>query len=280
MRLRDRWLFYVVQPMPLRTLVLRRLLRRFPIGSFEARLRAGGVPRPHYAWCMYYAAIEAKALGHCAVTIVELGVAGGNGLVCLCQLRREIQKVVGIEIVVAGFDSGEGLPASDNPLDMLYCWPGGSYRMDKAALEKRVAGQAEVVLGDVSKTIALWHPAPGAPLGAVMFDLDYYTSTSGALAILSKKEVLPRVWCWFDDICAGPEEAPTDRIGEREAIRQFNLDPRRGTLNDHLSPTFAFASFAPESWHQQIYLYQRLEHQQYSKCIVGAERDTLRLVGA
>jgi hypothetical protein len=152
--------------------------------------------------------------------------------------------------------------------------------MDKAALQKRVAGQAEVVLGDVSKTIASWHPAPGAPLGAVMFDLDYYTSTSGALAILSKKDVLPRVWCWFDDICAGPEEAPTDRIGEREAIRQFNLDPRRETLNDHLSPTFAFASFAPEAWHQQIYLYQRLEHQQYSKCVVGPERDTLKLVGA
>jgi hypothetical protein len=49
--------------------------------------------------------------------------------------------------------------------------------MDRAALEKRLAGRAELILGDVSETIPLWQAPADAPLGAVMFDLDLYTSS-------------------------------------------------------------------------------------------------------
>ena len=78
----------VTMPISLRAVVLRRILRRFEIGSFEARLKVGAVHRHCYAWCTYYAAAQAKALGHKAVTIVELGVAGGNSLINLCRIRK------------------------------------------------------------------------------------------------------------------------------------------------------------------------------------------------
>lgn len=149
--------------------------------------------------------------------------------------------------------------------------------MDQGALQKRVGDQAQLVLGDVSKTIAPWTSQLGAPLGAVLFDLDYFSSTSAALTILTKENTLPRIWCYFDDVHGGPEEALTDRVGEREAIRQFNADPVRVVLNDHLSPAYSFKFLAPEPWHQRIFLYHRLAHPDYNVCLVGADRDQLQL---
>jgi hypothetical protein len=123
-------------------MVLRRLLSRWPVGSYEARILAGAVTRPHYGWCTYHAAVEAKALGYSAVTVIELGVAGGNGLICLCQHRKEIEKALGVEVLVVGFDAETGLPESADSRDLRYFWPSGSFKMDRITLETRLAGQA------------------------------------------------------------------------------------------------------------------------------------------
>jgi len=45
----DRLIDYASRPVPLRTLLMRKLLGRWPIGSYEARLRAEAVERPNYA---------------------------------------------------------------------------------------------------------------------------------------------------------------------------------------------------------------------------------------
>jgi hypothetical protein len=277
MAVTDRLIDIATRPVPLRTLLLRKLLIRWPIVSYETRLRVGAVQRPHYGWCTYYAAAEAKALGYKAMTVVEFGVAGGNGLMCLCRHRDEIEKQLGIEIVVVGFDSGMGLPASSDSRDLLYCWPPGSYVMDRNALEQRIGTRAQLVLGNVGSTLEGWQPDPQAPLGAVMFDLDYFSSTRCALAVLTKRNILPRVRCYFDDVCGGPLEATTERAGEREAIREFNLSPERRMMNDHISLAFSFKGKLPEPWHQQIYLYHRVSHPAYNTCITGEKRDELRL---
>ena len=279
MKRRDRLIEFAMQPVPLRTLLLRKFLKHFPIGSFATRLRVGAVQRVNYAWCMYYAAVEAKALGHKAVTVIELGVAGGNGLLCLCQHRKEIQKELGIEIIVVGFDSGTGLPQSTDHRDLLYAWPTGAYRMDRVALEAHIEGQAQLVLGDVAITVPAWNPAPDAPLGAILFDLDYYTSTVSAFRLFAKENVLPRIWCYFDDVCGGPEEATTDRVGEREAIREFKADPERATRKDHLSPAYTFRGLTPDGWHQHIYLYHRFSHPDYDRCLTAGreKKDNLGL---
>lgn len=263
---------YATKPVPLRTLLLRRLLTRWPMGSYEGRVRVGAVDRGWYAWCLYYAAVEARALGYKAFTAVELGVAGGNGLVSLCRHGETIRKELGIEVEVVGFDAGTGLPSSDDLRDVQYFWPPSAFPMDVAALEKRLQGKARVILGDVSKTVRDWSPSDDKPLGAVMFDLDLYSSTMGAFEILAKKSILPRVWCYFDDICVDePEIALTDYIGEREAIRQFNLAPERQQMKDHLSPAYVFRHVDPGVWRHQIYLYHRLSHPHYAKCLY-AER--------
>lgn len=278
MSLLDRCIYHLSRPVPLRALAVRKLLKEWPIGSYETRIRAGAVDRPNYAWCAFYAAQEAKALGYSAVTVAELGVAGGNGLVCLCEHREAIRRTLGIDVKVVGFDAGSGLPESSDPRDVLYFWPAGSFEMDRGALEKRIAGRASLVMGNISQTALTWTPDPGAPLGAILFDLDMYTSTTGAFALLGKQNVLPRIWCYFDDVCGGPENAFTDGVGEREAIRQFNLSPERKMMRDHLSPAYAFKHMVPESWHQHIYLYHRMNHPQYNQCkYAKGERDQLRL---
>ncbi|MGC2503963.1 MAG: hypothetical protein WA400_17690 [Silvibacterium sp.] len=274
----DSLLEKVARPVPFRVRILRRILRRWPIGSCEARLNAGAVDRPHYFWCVYHAAVEAKALGYKAITVAEFGVAGGNGLVCLLQQRKEIEKEVGVEIVVTGFDAGSGLPASNDPRDLLYCWPAGSFVMDRAALERRINGAAELILGDVKTTITAWEIRADAPLGAILFDLDMYTSTMNAFAIFDKTNVLPRVWCYFDDICGGPQNATANRTGEREAIRQFSLGPERSLRNDYLSPAYTFRGVPAEQWHEHIYLYHRLGHPEYNRCLAKREEQQLPLV--
>ena len=110
-----------------------------------------------------------------------------------------------------------------------------------------------------------------------MFDLDFYTSTMAAFALLTNQHVLPRVWCYFDDVSGGPDNAYTDRIGVREAIREFNLDPQRANLNDHLSAAYTFRGLAHEEWHNLIYLYHRLNHPDYNTCLSTGEKHQLRL---
>ena len=190
-----------------------------------------------------------------------------------------MQKALGIGITVVGFDSGEGLPLTTDSRNLLYAYPAKAYRMDQVALEKRIAGEAQLIIGDVARTVKTWDPDPAAPLGAVMFDMDYFTSTMDAFPLLTKSNVLPRIWCYFDDICGGPEEALTDRIGEREAIRLFNFDPERHLLGDHLSPAYVFKFIQPENWHQQVFLYHRLSHPDYDTCLHTdrLQQDPLRL---
>lgn len=263
----DRWICRIAHPLPYRTRLIRSLLRRLKIGSLEMRMQLGALRRPHYAMCLYYAALQAKRLGHSAVTAVELGVAGGRGLVCMAEYAKEIRKELGIEIVVVGFDAGSGLPESSDPRDLKYFWNTGAFPMDFPVLEARLRGQTELVVGDVADTCPNWAPRADAPLGAIAFDLDLYSSTIAAFSLLEKENVLPRIWCYFDDIADVPESCLTDFVGEAAAIQHFNRMSSREGLRDNLSQARVFARYPVEPWHSQIYIYHRLTHPQYNTSV-------------
>ncbi len=249
----------------------RKLLMKWPLGSYAARLDACAVERPAYGFCLYHAAVSAKALGFKSMTAIEMGVAGGNGILNMCSHTEQIEREVGIKIHIVGFDSGEGLPPTTDVRDVQYYWPPGAFPMDLPALERRLAGRAELIFGDVADTVVKWEPKPESPIGAILFDLDLYSSTTSALKLLVKKDVLPRVWCYFDDIIGYPVNAFADGTGEREAIRQFNMAPERETMGDIVSRAHVFKSKLPEPWHPQIYLYHRLKHPMYNQRISGSD---------
>ena len=76
--------------------------------------------RPHYETIMLESVIEAKKLNYDEITFIELGVAGGNGIVALEKYKTKIQKIYNIKIKIFGFDYGEGLPNSENTFDLKY----------------------------------------------------------------------------------------------------------------------------------------------------------------
>jgi hypothetical protein len=228
--------------------------------------------------CLYYAALQAKNLGYRAMTAIELGVAGGNGLLRMCEHASAIQKELGIEVIVAGFDAGSGLPKSDSPRDLKYYWSAGAFPMDYQGLKARLAGRAELIIGDVADTCPKWNPQPNAPLGVIAFDLDLYSSTMAAFSLLEKENVLPRIWCYFDDIVEFPESCLTDFLGVAAAIKDFNEMPKRRLLQDNLSQARVFAECPIEWWHLKMYIYHRLTHSQYNVSVYDRSGpDQLRL---
>ena len=265
MSLIDRAIVVGGSPTPYRTRLFRKLLTVWPIGSFSARLRAGGLERPAYGYCLLNAAREAKALGHKAFTAIEFGVAGGTGLLLLCKYRDQIEAEAGIKINLIGLDAGSGLPQSSDPRDLLYCWPTGSFEMDIPKLRARLAGRAELILGDVSTTARELSIPADAPLGAIMFDLDYYSSTRDAFAIFGQTNILPRVWCYLDDVTGDPGNAYSDSIGVRAAVKDFN--DQAPASQRHLSPVYSFKNTSPEDWHQRIFVFHGMSHPDYNRCL-------------
>lgn len=188
--------------------------------SHARRYELGLIKRPHYAFGIRNAAMEAHALGFESITAVEFGVAGGNGLLAMETIAADVTKMTGVQVRVVGFDSGSGLTDSSDYRDLPHLWAPGDFAMDERALRSRLRG-AELILGDVHDTASAFVAAQDSrsPIGFAAFDLDLWSSTVGALDIFRgpAKACLPRVWCYFDDIVATVED-----VGELLAIREYN----------------------------------------------------------
>src|SRR4051794_28712639 len=89
---------------PVRTKLSREIARRFKLFPYETRIEHSAIDRPHYGYCVLQAAKLAKRLGHKSVSVIEFGVAGGNGLVNLEMHAGEVSKLTGIDIQIFGFD--------------------------------------------------------------------------------------------------------------------------------------------------------------------------------
>ena len=226
----------------------------------------GALPRPFYAYCAVRASELALRLGYEAVTWVEFGVATGNGLIALEQIKAAVEEHLPIKVRIVGFDLGSGLPSPIDYRDLPYHWQSGFYEMDVPGLESRLQ-DAELVLGPVAETLPTFiaNPPLDAPIGMISFDLDYYSSTVEAFGIfdLSEAAILPRVMCYMDDI-VGHNEWYSDYTGERLAIREFNerSDTRK------LSSCYDFEHFGYERWQEKIMIYHDFAHARYN-CYVG-----------
>ncbi len=218
--------------------------------------------RPAYGYGMMRAAEMASRLGYKEVSAIEFGVAGGNGLLAMEQAAELIEARLPIRFRIWGFDLGSGLPQPLDYRDLPYHWQPAFYRMDADALRQRLT-RAKLVLGNVAETVKDFVTRPemaGAPLGFVSFDLDYYSSTKGALPIfdVSTEEVLPRTFCYFDDI-AGEAECYSDRTGVRLAIAEYNaVDEKRVIDRCH-----DFEALPIERWQEKISIRHDFSHPRY-----------------
>lgn len=237
-----------------------------PGDSFKRRLKWDLDPRPNYAYGTYHAARQASALGLPRISVIEFGVAGGNGLLALQRLAREVEPLTGVSIDVYGFDAGAtGMPPPCDHRDTPYLWQEGFFKMDEERLRGHLAPNTTLLIGDVAETLPALPPI--APVGFVSFDLDYYSSTMPALTIFDRPadERLPRVYCYLDDIMGDDWELHSRFTGELLAVRDFNRaheDQKIDAING-----FAWKRLRPAKWNDQMFVCHDFSHPLYSQRI-------------
>lgn len=255
---------------------VRSLWNRIPVGSIDLRVRFGVFSRPHYAYGVYYAADLAKRLGLPSISVIELGVAGGRGLLALESIANVIGDELEVTIHVAGFDSGRGMPDPVDYRDLPHVWAKGFYAIEEDKLRSRLSPKTDLVIGDVADVVGRWK-AP-APIGFVAFDLDYYSSTKAALSLFEAAEErphLPRVYCYFDDTVEPARACHNEYTGELCAIREFNethasLKVCPIHLLHHTLPH-------PYAWSDAMYVLHDFRHPLYCRNITAQDEASTQL---
>ena len=218
--------------------------------------------RPNYLFGATYAAYTARNLGYKRISLVEFGVAGGLGLVCLDRMAPLLQEAFKLEVEVHGFDTGKGLPPPSDQRDSPSMWSAGDDKMDVPRLQAMLQ-HSQLHLGDVKHTVPTFVASRPAPIAFISFDLDYYSSTIAALAVLDADfdRILPRVVCYFDDIIG---HTFTKFNGELLAIEEFNgKNPHRQLAVIRELRHFVRKSWREQGWPTQTYLMHSLEHPLY-----------------
>lgn len=220
--------------------------------------------RPQYLWPLLHAAHAAKALGVPRIASLEFGVAGGNGLLAMERAAASAADLSGTEIEIFGFDTGTGMPAPTDPRDAPWLIEPSYFAMDEPALRARLH-RSELVLGPVAETVAAWATSGRSPIGFIAFDLDYYSSTVEAFAVLEgdPERMLPRVLCYFDDMFG---HGWTDFMGERAAIDDFNASHEQRKVAKIHGLRFELPRDEfHEQWHEKLYLAHLFDRPRYAQ---------------
>jgi len=106
----------------------RYAIRKFSLGSPDYRLSMQSCDRPQYAFGVKEAIDLASKLKLPRVSVIESGVAAGDGLLVPEAYAEELGRRAGIELEVYGFDTGYGLPAASGYRDLGYVWKRGAFR--------------------------------------------------------------------------------------------------------------------------------------------------------
>lgn len=253
------------QPVP--KAVLANQMLAYPwLNSIHDELMADGkgVLRSNYTWGALQGVYLAKTIGIDRVSLIEFGVAGGNGLVALDQVAEKLEQEFEIGVDVYGFDTGKGLPKPEDYRDLPNLWLEGDFQMNEAKLRARLK-RSRLILGLIKETIPTFIASNPAPVAFISIDLDLYSSTMHAFQLLEADPslLMPRIHCYFDDILAFTYG---DHNGERLAITEFNAAHSLRKI----SPMYGLKYFVPwsqhyASWVEAFYMVHVLDHPLYGK---------------
>lgn len=266
--------FLMTEPSPFRRL-LKYAVGRLELGSFDFRYRIDALARMHYAYIMHQAARLASKLGQDRISVLEFGVAGGNGLLIMEQYAEALERQFPVTFEIYGFDTGSGLPAPKDYRDLPYHWQQGFFAMDQDRLRSRLQ-RSKLVLGDVAETCrTFFEDFTPAPIGAVAHDLDFYSSTAAGLKLFdaAPEHLLPRIFCYFDDTVGTDIELYSDHVGERLAINEFNAERELRKIG---IPYYLRAREGLRDWRHQIWVCHLFDHPRYSD-FVGEQGQQLPL---
>lgn len=207
------------------------------------------LPYPPYAVAIWRAAEIASATGFSEISVLEFGVANGEGLRACALLAQETGAIFNIKIHVFGFDGCAGLPESRGYKDCPQCWDPGMFRMRHEEPEAGFYG-ATLLPGDFEDSIPAFIQAQRPPVGAIMLDVDFYSSAIVALGIFNHPpcRFLPIVSLYADDIGASLEFQ-----GETLAIKEFNQKSALRKISPELE------SFGEFNFHGRRYGFSKLK---------------------
>lgn len=228
-------------------------------GSIRRKAAWDVVARPEYLVGVLEGADLASRDGVAEICVIEFGVAGGSGLVAMQSYAERVERETGVRIKVYGFDTGTGLPEHCGDYrDHPDSWKSGDYVMDHEDLRPLLQPRTELVLGNISETVPRFlTKIQKVPIGFVSVDVDFYSSSTAALKVLSLpgKNMLRRVPMAFDDV-----DSPANHkfAGELLAIREFNqqdspvkIDRWRGLRSNR--------PFFEAPWLKNMYMAHDLE---------------------
>jgi len=218
---------YAIQPFPVFQPQLEVFACRH-FGGLPAYLRVRQLYRlKHLKRAQYYLGIRrafsyADKLGLDRFSILEFGVAEGNGLLYLQNLLNAIAGGLSPKSVkIFGFDTFSGLPSMEGSKDGTSVWKEGDYPSDlaklKALIDPQIVTPVPGLFSDSVPQVAadlIEYP----PL-FIIVDCDLYTSTLSIFENLFPVYVPPLSYWYFDDTGLN---FFSERVGEKLAIREFN----------------------------------------------------------
>lgn len=233
-------------------------------GSLRGKEKLGLLQRPHYAYGLLSAVDLAIKVGVKSIYALEFGVANGRGLRNLVSLSQQIQNIAGVNIKVVGFDTGKGMPRSNDYRDHPEKYKEGDYPMtDQKKLIQYLKGNGQLILGDIAKTIDDFtnNLDESCPVGFIAVDVDTYNSSVSVLKLFNSdnaKNFLPMVFSYFDD--SGSRSHFNKFAGELLAIEDFNqnnlkrkIDIDRGVWNSH-------RRIGLQLWFERMYITHIFDH--------------------
>ena len=229
-------------------------------GGLRSRVAFDLVLRQQHAYAILASADLARELGIREVTLVEFGVAAGAGLLNICELAARVTRETGVRFRVYGFDTGRGMPPPLGYRDHPEIYQEGDFPMDHEKLERALPGYAQLVIGQLKDTVPrlAQEIPPEAPIGFVSIDVDYYSSTRDALALLQgeARRYLPRVPIYLDDL-----EHPSHNswCGERGAVREFNEEHEFRKIEQHAFAR-SYRIFRNARWIDHMFTLHVLDH--------------------
>lgn len=245
----------------------RAKLRRAQHASFTKRLQYDAFSSPHFVYGVYYAALQAKALGINAISVYEFGVGWGFGLIELEKVAAMVERETSVSIRVYGFDTGAGMPEPLDYRDLPYLWQPTFFQMDVEQLKANLT-RAKLVLGNVRDTVGGFiETEKPAPVGFVVLDVDYYSSAVDVLRLFDAHEdfLLPRVYCYLDDVVGDDWEIHCEYVGELLAIKEFNRQHDKRKISKIHALMVKRRIWAP--WNEQMYVMHAFDHSLYCKYV-------------
>lgn len=244
--------------------IRREMLRRSPKAPFPLRLQYDALARNDYAYGMYQAALQARALNIPRLTAIEFGVFAGVGLRSMEQISWCIQQEVGVAFDLYGFDTESGMPPPVDHRDMGFIWAPGLFAPPKPLRE--VLKRATMIVGNIADTVPGFIAARNPPpIGFISIDVDYYSSTMSVLKLFDEQEdyFLPRVFVYLDDTIGDDHELHGDFTGELAAVHDFNAaHPMRkiSRING-----LRWKRRFPAAWNDQMFVAHLFDHSRYNE---------------